>query len=292
MERPGRNRSASQGLCRAERGPWGRAAVGTTVFGALVLLFSGAVHATTMTIPNDAILGVDALKASPAPASQTEPLNWKQYRIVLTPGTSFEYVPLTSGGPIYQNQAGQRIRASYDVTFGAYDGEDPDVSVEYMLIFTSIRRIPTIPSGGVTCADLVPSLDPSDVYFKPASYEYVPDAGGFTGADIDRIITTHDSTTASRSQVCNANSSVFSSSLVFAPVLGESESTYRFTMEISQTGPINFDPNTGGDPSHIADMKFLVQGYSAVPEPGTALMLFLGLVGLHYRSRLSKRNLS
>ena len=161
-----------------------------------------------------------------------------------------------------------------------------------MLVFTSIRRIPTVPSGGLTCADLVPSLDPSDVYFKPASYEYVPDAGGFTGADIDRIITTHDSTTASRSQVCNANSSVFSSSLVFAPVLGESESTYRFTMEISQTGPINFDPNTGGDPSHIADMKFLVQGYSAVPEPGTALMLFLGLVGLHYRSRLSKRNLS
>jgi len=277
-----------------------------TAFWALALLSSSAVQATMITasnpppcdgypqctIPNGAILGVDALKLAAAPLSQTEALSYGQYRIVLTPGTNFEYVPITSGGPIYQNQAGQRIRASYDVTFGAYDLGDPSISVEYMLVFTSIRRIPTVPSGGVTCANLVPSLDSSAPYFKPADYEYVPDAGGFTGSDIDRIITTNDSTAAGASQVCNANTSVFTSSLVFSPVPGESESTYRFTMEVSQTDTINFDPSTGGDPNHIADMKFLVQGYSAVPEPGTALMLFLGLVGLHYRSRLSKENLS
>ena len=273
-----------------ERRSWGRAALVATAVWALALFSSSAAQATTMAIPNGAILGVDALKLAAAPLSQTEALNYGQYRIVLTPGTNFEYVPLTSGGPIYQNQAGQRIRASYDVTFGAFDG-DPDVNVEYMLVFTSIRRIPTVPSGGITCADLVPSLDSGDVYFKPADYEYVPDAGGFTGSDIDRIITTNDSTTAGASQVCNANTSVFTSSLVFSPVLGESESTYRFTMEVSQTDTIDFDASTG-DPNHIADMKFLVQGYSAVPEPGTALMLCLGLVGLHYRSRLSKGNLS
>lgn len=235
-------------------------------------------QATTISIPDGALLGTDAVQLQMVgpgyvnPDTGTSDLAYGTYRVEFI---SAGYVPYAAGVTSYQNLEGQRIQASYNVTFGSFDG-NPNVQLEKMLVFTSIRvGNPT----SLTCSDLAVGGA-----FPDANFDYAPDSGGWTGSDLNRVITTNDSSMAGHSEVCNAEGDSFSSSLVFEPVIGESETTYQYTMEIEQSA-------AGIDTDEIANLKFLVQGYSAVPEPNTGLMLMLGLAGLHFFSR-SRRRLS
>ena len=225
--------------------------------------------ALTIPIPDNPVLGADAVQLSLAPAGG--PLSYGQFRVDLVPA-SVSYVPSP-----YQNVIGQRIEASFDVTFGAYNAI-AGVDLEYMLVYTSLRV--SAPSG-VTCSQLAPN---PLVSYPGADFAYASD--GWSGQD--RLTTSTDNEAAGQSQVCNAEGNGPWDSLIFNPVPGESQSTYRFTMQIKQT-------KDNIDTSQIQNLRFLLQGYSAnpaaVPEPTTALMLILGLAGLHRvaRARATRR---
>ena len=223
--------------------------------------------ALTIPIPDNPVLGEDAVKLSLS--SGSGPLSYGQFRVDLVPG-SVSYLPSP-----YQNVIGQRIQASFDVTFGAYSAI-AGVDLEYMLAYTSLRV--SAPSG-VTCSQLAPN---PLVSYPNADFAYASD--GWSGQD--RLTTSTDNEAAGQSQVCNAEGNGPWDSLIFEPVPGESQSTYRFTMQIEQT-------KDNIDTSQIANLRFLVQGYSAnpppVPEPTTGLMLVLGLAALHRVARARAR---
>jgi len=223
--------------------------------------------ALTIPIPDNPVLGEDAVKLSLS--SGSGPLSYGQFRVDLVPG-SVSYLPSP-----YQNVTGQRIEASFDVTFGAYSAI-AGVDLEYMLVHTSIR---VSAPAGVTCSELAPGLGG---LYPNADFAYASD--GWSGQD--RLTTSTDSEVAGLAQVCNAEGNGPWDSLIFEPVPGESQSTYRYTMQIEQT-----EDNI--DTSQIANLRFLLQGYSAnpppVPEPSTGLMLVLGLAGLHRVARARAR---
>ena len=224
--------------------------------------------ALTIAIPDNPVLGEDAVKLSLS--SGSGPLSYGQFQVDLVPA-SVSYLPSP-----YQNVTGQRIEASFDVTFGAYSAI-AGVDLEYMLVYTSVR---VSAPDGVTCSELAPGLSAP---YPNADFAYASD--GWSGQD--RLTTSTDSELAGQSQVCNAeHGNAPWDSLIFEPVPGESQSTYRYTMQIEQT-----EDNI--DTSQIANLRFLLQGYSAnpppVPEPSTGLMLVLGLAGLHRVARARAR---
>jgi hypothetical protein len=143
----------------------------------------------------------------------------------------------------------------------------PDAN-EFMVVFTSIRvGSPT----SVTCSDLSPG---GSLPF--ANFDYVP---GSSAASVIREAAPTDSRMAGESEVCNAEdagSPFFG--LIFAPNSGDA---LDFSFQVTTTASVTEED--------LQQLRALKQGYMAVPEPSTALMVLGGLWGVAAHGRRTGR---
>jgi hypothetical protein len=146
--------------------------------------------------------------------------------------------------------------------------EAADYTAEYMLAFTSIRDVG--PATQITCAELAPGGA-----FGWADFDYVH--GSFKGA-VTRDTTPTDSRVDGESTICNAEDGRGGGffGLVFAP---DSSAPLNFSFQIVQL-------KNGAADSQVV---FLKKGFSAIPEPGTAVLLIAGLGGIAISRRAGAR---
>lgn len=168
-------------------------------------------------------------------------------------GYEFEFTDI-SVDPGWTNSAGDTVSLSAEIRFGS---KIVDWQFETMMVFTSIR-LGTVP---VSCANLAPGGG-----IPVASFSVLPSS--FGGA-VDRVTSATDSQIAGVSQVCNSEDAV---APFVSAVFDGSQDVYAFTFQIEQT-------KDGVDLGEFQQLRFMAQAYVA-PEPGTGVLVMLGLVGL------------
>lgn len=161
----------------------------------------------------------------------------------------------------WTNSAGDKITVTATASFAEADS----VLAEFMVVFTSIR-VGVVNS--ITCAELSPGG-----VLPLGPFSYVDNS--FGGA-VTRQLDPTDSEIAGQSQVCNAEDA---SSPFFGLVLAPDDSgSLEFSFKIETT-----EDDVPGE--LFQQMRMLKQGYMAVPEPATALLVLGGLVILTTRRR-------
>ena len=166
----------------------------------------------------------------------------------------------------WSNKVGDRIKLEFEFT------PKPSLDAQTMVVFTSLRY--GVANNPITCADLMAG---PPTHLQEASFDFVTDPAT-VGGSVLRTTESNDDRSGSgqKSQICLAESGSDLFSLVFdATAPG---TTLSFSIEVAQT-----KDNVGDE--EFANFKVLAQAYSAVPEPGTGLLLLGGLVALARVSR-------
>lgn len=217
----------------------------------LAVAFATPASAVLIPIPENPILGSDQLQNLDR---GTEPGDY-QIRI-----SGFEFPS------DWSNKTGDKIRLFYEFTPNA------SLNSQTMVVFTSLRY--GIASDPITCSELLPT---GGNFLPKADFNFVTDPAT-VGGSVLRTTESDDDRSGSgqKSQVCLAENGENLFSLVFdATAPG---TTVDFSIEVAQTKD---DVPT----AQFQNFHVLSQAYSAVPEPGTGLLLVGGLVVLARVSR-------
>ena len=225
---------------------------------ALVLALLGATTASAATIPIPAnpLLGGGSVEKMARGTGSLE------YQLSIT---GFEF---QQG---WDNKVNDRITLNFQFSSNA-----PDF-VETMVVFTSIRF--GVAGNPVTCPDYGPG---GSNPLQAADFDFLT-APATVGGDFDRITSSNDDRSGSgqKSQICLAENGENLFSLVFDAA--SEGTTFDFSIEVAQTkDDVSIE--------QFQNFQVMAQGYRAVPEPGTGLLVLGGLIALTRVSRQRARS--